>query len=128
MVLAILLTVLAAAAVAHALIGSVRRRSRTFGTLQALGFTPRQVRLTIAWQATTIAAVATLIGVPLGIIGGRQAWRAIADRIGVVDHPIMPWTLILLALPLTVIITNLVAALPGRAAARQAPAQALRDE
>jgi FtsX-like permease family len=128
LVLALLVAALAAATVGSALITSVRRRQREFGTLQALGFTRRQVRATVAWHATTTAVVASLIGIPLGLIVGRQAWKALADRIGVVDHLAMPWLVLALTVPLAVLAANIVAAVPARVVARSAPAESIRDE
>jgi hypothetical protein len=50
--LALLLALLATGMVAHTLISSVRRRRRELAILKALGFVTRQVRSTVAWQAT----------------------------------------------------------------------------
>src|SRR4029079_12304345 len=43
LILALALSLLAAVTVGYALVASIRRRRREFGTLQALGFTSRQV-------------------------------------------------------------------------------------
>ena len=52
--LAALLSVLALLAVGHALVTAVRRRRRELALLKTIGFDRRQVRATVAWQATTL--------------------------------------------------------------------------
>lgn len=69
-----------------------------------------------------------MIGVPIGIVAGRWAWQLIADHVGVVSAPAIP----ALAIVLTVVglwaLANLVAAIPGRRAARVDVAEALRAD
>jgi predicted lysophospholipase L1 biosynthesis ABC-type transport system permease subunit len=88
--LAGLVVLLALGTVTHALVTSVRRRRRDLATLKTLGFTRGQVPQTVAWQATTFALLALLVGVPLGVAGGRWAWRLVADQLGVVSGPVVP--------------------------------------
>jgi hypothetical protein len=127
-VLAIVLSVLAAATVSHALALSVRRRRRAFGILRALGFTGSQVRATVAWHATIVAVIAVLVGVPLGVIAGRAAWSLVADQLGVVNTTVVPWMVVVLTAPVAVLAANAVAALPAHRAARVSTVEALRDE
>jgi predicted lysophospholipase L1 biosynthesis ABC-type transport system permease subunit len=126
-VLASLLAGLGLAAVGHALITGVRRRRRDLAVLKTLGFDRRQVRTTVAWQATTLAAVGLLVGLPLGIVVGNLAWRVVADGLGVSTATVTP-ALVLLALPVVIVALNLVAFFPANAAARARPAIALQVE
>ncbi len=80
--LATIVGVLAGAALVHALVMSVRRGRRQIGFLKTLGFTRRQVVAAVAWHASSIAAVALLIGILLGVVMGRLAWGAIVDDLG----------------------------------------------
>jgi putative ABC transport system permease protein len=123
-----LLALIAAGTLAHMLASSTRRRRRDLAILKTLGFTRRQVRHAIAWQATTIAAIALLIGLPTGIAGGRWAWRIFATQLGVLPEPAVPLTTILIAIPAALVLANLIAAAPARAAARTQPATVLRTE
>ena len=50
---------------------SARARGREFAILRSLGLTRRGMRSVLNSQATTIAAVGLLVGVPLGVILGR---------------------------------------------------------
>jgi hypothetical protein len=123
-----LLALIAAGTLAHTLISSTRSRRRDLAILKALGFVRWQVRRAVAWQATTIAAIALLIGLPAGIAGGRWAWRVFAAQLGVLPEPSLPLTTSLIAIPAALALANLIAAVPGRAAAHTRPATVLRTE
>ena len=90
-VLAGLLVLLVSAAVANALFVAVRRRRFDLAVLKTLGETRRQLLATVAWQASSTAIVAVVIGLPVGVVLGRWIWRALADAIGVVADPATPW-------------------------------------
>jgi hypothetical protein len=123
-----LLALLAVGTLAHTLVSAARRRRRDLAILKTLGFVRAQVRGTLAWQATTLAAVALLVGLPIGIAGGRWAWRLFAGQLGVLPGPVVPLLAVLVAVPAALVLANLVAALPGRAAALTHPAIVLRSE
>lgn len=126
--LASLLALVAAVAVGHALVVAVQRRRRDLAVLRTVGFSPGQVSRTVAWQATTVAVVATVIGVPLGLLAGRIAWGAVCHQLGVVNHPATPIAAVALALPLAIVFANLTALLPGWRAARTRPTDILRAQ
>ncbi len=128
MTLALLVVSLALLAVGHALVTGVRRRRRELAILKTLGFTRGQVRATVAWQATTIATVGLVIGIPIGIVAGELLWRRVASGLGVSTDSPFPIATVLLIVPAVVALVNLVAILPARAAARAEPAAALRTD
>src|SRR5439155_13144998 len=68
--LAALLALLAAGTLAQTLVTSVRRRRRDLAVMKTLGFVQRQVRGTVAWQATTLAVVSLVLGLPIGLALG----------------------------------------------------------
>ena len=70
--LAAFLAVLAALAVVHALVSTVRMRRQDLAVLRTLGFERRQLGSTLVWQATTIGVVGLAVGVPLGLVVGRM--------------------------------------------------------
>ena len=122
---------LAAAAVlslALTLLSLVRRRHRELALLKALGMTRRQVRAVIAWQTTLTLLIAVGIGGPLGIVGGRLAWRAFADSLGVVPIVQVPVAALVLGLAALVLAGNLLASLPAAVAARTRAGVSLRAE
>jgi len=126
--LAGLLAVLAIGTLAHTLITATRRRRRELAMLKTLGFVRAQISGAIAWQATTLIAIALFIGLPVGIAVGRWSWGRFADQLGVLSVPVVPWLAILIAVPAALLIGNIIAALPGRSAARTHAALVLRNE
>lgn len=128
LLLASLLGLLAVAMMTHALVTSVRRRRRDLAILKTLGFVQGQVATVVAWQATTLAAIALVVGLPLGIAAGRWTWSLFADQLGIAPTPSVPLFWLTLGIPATVILANVVAAVPGRLAARTQPALVLRTE
>jgi hypothetical protein len=76
---------LATVAVAHAVVFAIRRRARG-----AVGFERRDVRATIAYQATTLGLIGLVVGVPVGIGVGRVVWGAVADSLGVTSVLTVP--------------------------------------
>lgn len=96
--------------------------------LRALELTRAQLQGTIAWEATALAAAALLIGVPAGVVAGRLAWTAFATEAGVAAGATVDLALVPLTIPATLLLANVIAAWPGRAAARVHPAIVLRTE
>ncbi|GAA3335211.1 hypothetical protein GCM10020358_02560 [Amorphoplanes nipponensis] len=68
--LAIYLTVVI---VGVTMVATVAQQARDIALVRALGATPGRVRRSVAAQAALVAVPATLLGVPLGALGGR-AW------------------------------------------------------
>ena len=66
-----MLALFGAATLTHLLVVSVSRRRREIGLLKVLGFVNRQVASAVIWQATTLALVGIVIGVPVGVLAGR---------------------------------------------------------
>jgi putative ABC transport system permease protein len=127
--LAGLLALMAVGILAHTLITSIRRRRRDLAILKTLGFERHQIAGAVAWQATALTAMALVIGVPVGVGVGRWMWRAFADQaLGVLSVPIVPLLAIALGVPIALLLANLIAALPGRSAARTRAALVLRSE
>jgi hypothetical protein len=126
--LAVALAVLAIGTLAHVLLTGVRRRRRDLALLKTLGFTRRQVLGTVAWEASAFAAVALLVGLPVGVVAGRWAWAVFANAAGVSTAATVPLATVLLAIPATLLAANLIAAAPGWEAARLRPAIVLRTE
>lgn len=124
--LAAFLAVLAAAAVLHALVSTVRMRRRELAVLRAIGFERRQLRSTVRWQAMTIGLVGIAVGVPLGIVVGRLTWIVVARGIGVVDDPVVPAPAILLFAIGALVTMGLAGVVPSRLARKVPAATVLR--
>jgi ABC-type lipoprotein release transport system permease subunit len=126
--LAIFLALLAVGAVGHALATAVRRRSHDLAVLRALGMTQRQCRWVVVTQASILAVIGLLFGVPLGLALGRTVWRAVADYTPLQYVPPTAALALLLIVPAALLIANALAALPGRRAARLRISHILRAE
>jgi hypothetical protein len=119
---------LACATVAHALVTTVRRRRRDLAVLRSIGFTRRQTRGAIAWQATLLAIAGVVVGVPLGIAAGRLAWRWLADDFPIAYVPPLAALAVVLVASVAILVANALAAGPAHVASRIRPAEALRVE
>ena len=128
LVLAIFFGLLGCATVAHALVTTVRRRRYDLAVLRSMGFTRRQSRLAIGWQATILAALGLLVGVPLGLVVGRVVWRWVAEDFPVAYVPPIELVAVLLVVPIALLVAQALAAGPAVAATRIRPAQILRTE
>jgi hypothetical protein len=128
---ALLASALAAGAIASlglTLAASVRRRRRDLALLKTLGFTQGQLAQAVAWQASVAAVIGIVIGVPLGIAVGRWLWTLFARQIYAVPQPTVPVVSTVLVALGALVLANVVAALPGRGAARTPTALLLRAE
>ncbi|HEX5291486.1 MAG TPA: FtsX-like permease family protein [Streptosporangiaceae bacterium] len=122
------LAVLAVGAVGHALSIAVRRRSHELAVLRALGLTRWQSRLVVVTQASLLAAIGIIFGIPLGLALGRVLWHAAADMTPLAYEPPLAALALLLIVPVALLAANLLAAWPARRAARLHAAQILRTE
>ncbi|MEN3357591.1 MAG: putative transport system permease protein [Mycobacteriales bacterium] len=122
------LALLAIGAVGHALATAVRRRRHDLAVLRALGMTRRQTRGVVVTQASVLAVTGLAFGVPLGLALGRTVWRVVADYTPLFYvPPVAPWALLLVG-PVVLLVANLLAAWPGRRAARLRIGDVLRAE
>jgi len=110
------------------LLASVRRRRRDLALLKTLGFTRRQLAVTIAWQSSTSIVLGTAIGIPLGIVAGRWLWDLFAHEINAVPAPAVPVVPIVLIAVGALVLANVVSLWPGRIAARTPSAVLLRAD
>ena len=128
LLLGLAIAVFGAATLLHFLLVSVARRQRQVGTLKALGFLRRQVAAAITWQAETVAVVALVAGVPLGLAAGRFAWNLAASDFGVPSVVVIPWLGLVAATAGTLTATAVISAGPALFATRLHPAAPLRSE
>jgi ABC-type antimicrobial peptide transport system permease subunit len=107
---------------------SVRARRRELAMLRTLGFTGGQLRTSVRVQAAATMLAALLIGVPLGIVAGRLAWRAFASGLAVVLPPTTPLLAVLLTTIGALAAVVITATVPALLAGRATPATTLRTE
>ncbi|MDQ1375289.1 MAG: putative transport system permease protein, partial [Actinomycetota bacterium] len=123
-----ILAVVGAAALLHALATSARRRRQDLAVLRAIGFVRAQVAGAVTTQATTIAVVGVLAGIPLGVALGRWAWIFTADSVGVATDPFVPLVSGALVIGAALVVANVLGAPVGLRVSRLRPAVALRAE
>jgi hypothetical protein len=123
-----MLAVSGAATLVHLLVVSVSRRRREMGLLKALGFVNGQIVASVAWQATALALVGIVVGVPLGTVLGGRVWDAFAGNLGAVPVAVVPWWLIAGIVLGIVVVADLLAVAPALAARRSRPQQLLRAQ
>ena len=126
--LAAFLVALALVTLAHAIATTTRRRAREFGTLQALGMTPRARATIVATQTVTIIGIALAVGVPVGLALGTRIWRSIADRAKVVVLSVVPGSWVAATVIAMLVAAVAVAAIPSWRAFRSRAVDILRVE
>jgi hypothetical protein len=83
--LAALFALAMAGAVVAGLAAGVRGRRHELAVVRALGATPRQRRLSVRVHAVTTVLAGLVVGLPLGVVLGRLAFRRLAVDMGVAD-------------------------------------------
>ncbi|HEX6937175.1 MAG TPA: FtsX-like permease family protein [Actinomycetes bacterium] len=126
--LSLFLSLLAVAVLAHSLVLTARRRAPDLAVLRVIGLTPAQVGGALVAMATTIGAIGLALGPLLGLAVGRVVWGEVARGIGASGDASVPWLVMLVAVPVVLVGTAVVALLPAYRAASLRPAAVLRSE
>jgi hypothetical protein len=106
------------AVIVHALWAIVRANRHDLAVLRVLGCTRRQLDGVTSWQVAPVAAVALVLGVPIGIAIGRLAFSLFAQSLAVVDDASIPFSVLAL-LVLAVLAAAVVAVLVATAMTRR---------
>lgn len=128
LILGAVLMLFGLATLLHVLVVSVARRRRELGLLKAIGLVRHQIVAAVCWQATTVAVVGLVIGLPVGIIGGRAVWHAFAVNIGVVPVTVVEVASLLALGAGVLVIANVLAVGPALVSARARVGDLMRDE
>ncbi|MDA8438048.1 MAG: ABC transporter permease [Propionibacterium sp.] len=107
---------------------SVIERTRESALLRALGLGRAALRAMLLAEALMICGAAAVVGLVVGVGTG---WSGAADLLSVEGDPtpplVVPWPSIGLALILVLVAAAAASVLPGGAAARVSPVEALAD-
>ena len=122
---AVLLLITATTLVAVTLL-SVRERIRDYGVLKAIGLTPTQITSTLVSAHAALAALASLLAIPLGI--GLYLALVKAASGTTEDAVLAPWWSLALIPVGAVVVVAAATSLPARLATRIRTADALRYE
>ena len=126
--LAAFLATLAVVAVAHTAWVTVRRRRRDLTVLRCIGFTGPQLRTTVAVQVAVLVVTGSIIGVLAGVLVGRTLWRLVTDGLSLPFAADIPWIWVVVVPAATLVLAQVVATIPRRAAGRLRAADVLRVE
>ena len=110
---------------------SVLQRTKELGLLRALGFTSRQLRQMVRFEAAQLTAAAVLVGLVLGVgYGwvGAQSFIGTAPGVEGLMAPVIPLWLILAVLVAAAVLTAAASVVPTRRATSIAPVVALAVE
>ncbi|HYY18021.1 MAG TPA: FtsX-like permease family protein, partial [Streptosporangiaceae bacterium] len=116
------------AALAYLLIASVARRRYENALLKALGFVRRQTAAVVFCQASAVALIGVVIGLPLGVAAGQAVWRVFAFNLGMVVVPVIPAGELAALAAGVLVAANGLAVIPAVAAARSRAGLILRTE
>jgi ABC-type antimicrobial peptide transport system permease subunit len=128
LILGFVLALFGIATLLHVLVVSVARRRREVRLLKAIGLQSRQVAAAVCWQATTIALVGIVIGVPVGVVAGRAVWQSFASNLGVVPVTVIEVGTLSILAAVVLIVAIVLAIGPALVSARSRPAALLRTE
>jgi hypothetical protein len=126
--LGVLLAVAGVGVLVHIQYVTSRGRRRELAVVRALGLRSGQVAGAVATQAVVLVLVAFLLGTPAGLLVGRWAWGATADRLGVMTESVVPWTGLATVVAASVMLATAASVLPAYQAARRPIADVLRSE
>jgi hypothetical protein len=126
--LAIALALAVLVSLSATVVAATRRRRRELAVLKALGLRRRQMRSIVVSQTLTLLGVALLLGVPLGIAGGRWAWATFASSLGVVPVTVVPAMTIVVGVVCVLVGGMMLAGVPAAVAARIPTTAALRAD
>jgi hypothetical protein len=126
--LAVLLGVLALLTMLHVMFMSIRTRRVDLAILKGLGANRRWITRVVHSQASLLAVVPLVIGLPLGVLAGARIFRSFVERIGALPDPTIPAAVIVGTAVGLLVLANLAAVLPARRARRVSTARLLRAE
>jgi len=127
-VLAVVVAAGAVGALGLTLMESVRVRRREMALFKAIGFTRRQLAVSVACQATLSVLVGLVVGLPVGVAVGRWLWIEFARSISAVPSPTVPVLTVVLIAVGAIVFANLVALPSARRAARVSGTPDVRSE
>lgn len=106
---------------------SARQRRRELAILRTLGFSSGQLVGSLSWQASGLVTVGLVVGIPVGVVVGRDLWGTFAGQLSVVSRPDVPVPLIAALIVSALMVANAAATLYGWGARRLKPGDVLRS-
>ena len=110
------------------MLSAIRRRQRELAVLKVIGFEGSDTRRVVAWQALTFGLVAMLVGIPIGVLGGRVAWAVAAHQLGIPSFPVTSIASVTVVVAAFLLVLVLTALVPAQLASRVPVADSLRRD
>ncbi|MGZ4790445.1 MAG: FtsX-like permease family protein [Ilumatobacteraceae bacterium] len=110
-----------------ALGASARQRRRELAILRTLGFSSGQLVGSLLWQASGLLAVGLVVGIPVGVVAGKDLWSIFAGQMSVVSKPDIPVPLIAVLVVSALLVANAAATVYGAGVRRLKPGEVLRS-
>jgi putative ABC transport system permease protein len=127
-ILAGVFALLAVVTLLHGLVVSFNARRKDLAVLRALGADGSWVSRSVHWQASVLAAVPFVLGLPFGLVFGAVLFRGVITRLGAVPDPSLPLLALLITGVALVVLANAVAVVPALRARRFRAVDHLRPE
>uniref|UniRef100_UPI0025DCB775 ABC transporter permease n=1 Tax=uncultured Microbulbifer sp. TaxID=348147 RepID=UPI0025DCB775 len=124
--LLILAVAIAALGVANTLGMNLSSRMREMATLRTLGLTRSGLRRVVIAEGLVVVLLGSLLGVAFGLLLADVVTSGAAALTGYYIRPVLPWTLVAIALAAAPAVGLLASLLPARRAAQLPPVVALR--
>jgi putative ABC transport system permease protein len=128
LVVGVVLAVLGLAAMLGGGVGAMRRRRKESATLRAIGLSSSQMFGAVVCETAWTAAVAVVLGVPLGLLAGHRAWATFANRLSLSADLDASWAAAVAVAAGLAGLAVCVSLLPAAFAARRAVGPDLRTE
>ena len=106
----------------------MRARGRDLAVLRALGSDSHQLRGIIHWQASFVAGLVVLVGLPLRVILGRWVVTLLTTALGIVPGAEVSLLMSVALVVAAMLTANLLALMPARRAARNTARQLMLDQ
>lgn len=123
--LLLIAVLVAALGVANTLGMNLSSRSHEIAVLRTLGLPRGGVRMLVASEGIVVTLVGAVLGVAFGLLLSRVIVAGAGAVTGFALEPVIPWTLVVIALIAAPAVGLVASLLPARRAARLSPTQAL---
>jgi putative ABC transport system permease protein len=101
---------------------SIKENQKHFGILKSIGWTPKQIRMSMVWKILCIAVAVLWIAVTLGVSLSPVLMGQVTSGIGLIKFPfIINYPEMLMSIPLTLVLISVCSWLLSKSSAATNP-------